>query len=245
VQGGARGMLRAGRWACASSLAEPLRTFAAPPAPRLLQAGFFPDVVEGLAHSHLRRGDEVGAPLPAPPQAPAGRPGRPPAAVPSSGSGSGPRFCHSVCWPPTTRLCRGWVQQLLPGAPRRQRGCSRAAAGGQQPVQEPDGPHVLDGAPPPPLACPPCRRRLLRAPVQTSALVACEWGMRANHFPGWGRPYEFAATIYQTIGKRDEECRDTARCGAGVGRPRRRPWAGRLPWGGAAGAPVAPAAPAS
>jgi hypothetical protein len=35
--------------------------------------------------------------------------------------------------------------------------------------------------------------------------------MRANHFPGWGRPYEFAATIYQSIGKRDEEARDTAR----------------------------------
>ncbi|GBF98503.1 hypothetical protein Rsub_11494 [Raphidocelis subcapitata] len=43
----------------------------------------------------------------------------------------------------------------------------------------------------------------------TSALVAAEWYMRNNHFPGWGRPYEFAAELYKKT--REEECRDVAR----------------------------------
>lgn len=50
---------------------------------------------------------------------------------------------------------------------------------------------------------------------QTSALVACEWYMRNNHFPGWGKPYEFAAEIFQRL-KRLEECRDTTRAALGL-----------------------------
>ncbi len=34
----------------------------------------------------------------------------------------------------------------------------------------------------------------------TSALVASEWYMRAGHFSGWGRPYEFAAELFQQVG---------------------------------------------
>jgi len=45
----------------------------------------------------------------------------------------------------------------------------------------------------------------------TSALVAAEWYMRNNQFPGWGRPNEFAADLYRRVGKREEECRDVAR----------------------------------
>ncbi|WIA18097.1 hypothetical protein OEZ85_009575 [Tetradesmus obliquus] len=45
----------------------------------------------------------------------------------------------------------------------------------------------------------------------TSAMVASEWYMRNNHFPGWGRPYEFASELFQKIGKRGEEARDMAR----------------------------------
>ncbi|KAF8061990.1 hypothetical protein HT031_004250 [Scenedesmus sp. PABB004] len=46
---------------------------------------------------------------------------------------------------------------------------------------------------------------------ETSAMVASEWYMRNNHFPGWGRPYEFASELFQKIGKREEEARDMAR----------------------------------
>lgn len=35
---------------------------------------------------------------------------------------------------------------------------------------------------------------------QTSAMVASEWSMRNNHFPGWGRPYEFACELLQKVG---------------------------------------------
>lgn len=34
---------------------------------------------------------------------------------------------------------------------------------------------------------------------QTSAMVASEWSMRNNHFPGWGRPYEFAFELLQKV----------------------------------------------
>ncbi len=47
-------------------------------------------------------------------------------------------------------------------------------------------------------------------PAQTSALVASEWYMRNNYFPGWGRPFEFAAELYAQL-KRGEEARDMAR----------------------------------
>lgn len=33
----------------------------------------------------------------------------------------------------------------------------------------------------------------------TSAMVASEWYMRNNHFPGWGRPYEFASELFQKV----------------------------------------------
>lgn len=50
----------------------------------------------------------------------------------------------------------------------------------------------------------------------TSALVAAEWYMRAGHFQGWARPYEFAATLYARMGDtRREEARDTARFALG------------------------------
>ncbi|GIL56818.1 hypothetical protein Vafri_12127 [Volvox africanus] len=51
----------------------------------------------------------------------------------------------------------------------------------------------------------------------TSAMVAAEWYMRGNHFPGWGRPYEFASEVYSNLG-RHEEARDMARMSL------------RLPW---------------
>lgn len=41
-------------------------------------------------------------------------------------------------------------------------------------------------------------------------MVASEWYMRNNHFPGWGRPYEFASELFGKL-KRDEEARDFAR----------------------------------
>lgn len=41
-----------------------------------------------------------------------------------------------------------------------------------------------------------------------SALITAEWYMRPEHFPGWGRPYEFAAGLYQHLG-RLEESRDS------------------------------------
>ncbi len=47
--------------------------------------------------------------------------------------------------------------------------------------------------------------------AQTSALVASEWYMRNNFFPGWGRPYEFASELFTKL-NRDEEARDMARC---------------------------------
>ncbi|GLC37181.1 hypothetical protein PLESTB_000988700 [Pleodorina starrii] len=52
---------------------------------------------------------------------------------------------------------------------------------------------------------------------QTSAMVASEWYMRNNHFPGWARPYEFASELFGTLG-RHEEARDFARMSL------------RLPW---------------
>jgi hypothetical protein len=42
--------------------------------------------------------------------------------------------------------------------------------------------------------------------------------MRNGHFPGWARPYEFAAELFTGLGKRDEEARDMARVAL------------RLPW---------------
>ena len=41
-----------------------------------------------------------------------------------------------------------------------------------------------------------------------SALITAEWYMRPKHFPGWGRPYEFAAGLYRRLG-RMEESRDS------------------------------------
>jgi len=52
---------------------------------------------------------------------------------------------------------------------------------------------------------------------QTSALVASEWYMRNNYFPGWARPYEFASELFTQL-KRGEEARDMARVAL------------RLPW---------------
>ncbi len=40
-----------------------------------------------------------------------------------------------------------------------------------------------------------------------SALITAEWYMRKNHFPGWARPFEFNALLYDSIG-RHEEARD-------------------------------------
>lgn len=33
----------------------------------------------------------------------------------------------------------------------------------------------------------------------TSSLVAGEWYMKNQHFPGWGRPYEFCADLYRKV----------------------------------------------
>lgn len=44
-----------------------------------------------------------------------------------------------------------------------------------------------------------------------SALITAEWYMRPKHFPGWGRPYEFAAGLYRHLG-RLEESRDSVSC---------------------------------
>ena len=41
-----------------------------------------------------------------------------------------------------------------------------------------------------------------------SALITAEWYMRPKHFPGWARPYEFTAGLYQQLG-RLEESRDS------------------------------------
>ena len=41
-----------------------------------------------------------------------------------------------------------------------------------------------------------------------SALITGEWYMRNNHFPRWGRPFEFNAHLYKSIG-RLEESRDS------------------------------------
>eukprot|EP00983_Pelagomonas_calceolata_P123426 1161003-Pelagomonas_calceolata.AAC.6 len=57
-----------------------------------------------------------------------------------------------------------------------------------------------------PLSC------ALRHCLQLSALIASEWYMRNDFFPGWGRPYEFGAELLADQ-KRDEEARDMARCG--------------------------------
>ncbi len=48
--------------------------------------------------------------------------------------------------------------------------------------------------------------------VQTSALVTSEWYMRNGYFPGWARPYEFAAELLSGM-KRLEEARDMSRWG--------------------------------
>jgi hypothetical protein len=34
---------------------------------------------------------------------------------------------------------------------------------------------------------------------ETSAMVASEWYMRNQHFPGWGRPYEFASELFKKV----------------------------------------------
>lgn len=41
-----------------------------------------------------------------------------------------------------------------------------------------------------------------------SALITAEWMMRKQHFPGWGRPFEYNARLYKHIG-RAEEARDS------------------------------------
>ena len=41
-----------------------------------------------------------------------------------------------------------------------------------------------------------------------SALITGEWYMRNNHFPRWGRPFEFNAHLYKSVG-RMEESRDS------------------------------------
>ena len=46
-----------------------------------------------------------------------------------------------------------------------------------------------------------------------SALITAEWYMRKNHFPGWARPFEFNALLYDSIG-RHEEARDGVRSAA-------------------------------
>ncbi|KAL4440277.1 hypothetical protein ABPG75_003278 [Micractinium tetrahymenae] len=43
-----------------------------------------------------------------------------------------------------------------------------------------------------------------------SALITSEWYMRNSHFPGWGRPYEYASQLMARVG-RAEESRDVAR----------------------------------
>lgn len=43
-----------------------------------------------------------------------------------------------------------------------------------------------------------------------SALITGEWYMRNSHFPGWGRPFEFASQLMARVG-RAEESRDVAR----------------------------------
>ncbi|KAL4422026.1 hypothetical protein ABPG77_005456 [Micractinium sp. CCAP 211/92] len=43
-----------------------------------------------------------------------------------------------------------------------------------------------------------------------SALITGEWYMRNSHFPGWGRPFEFASQLMARVG-RGEESRDVAR----------------------------------
>ena len=45
---------------------------------------------------------------------------------------------------------------------------------------------------------------------EMSALITGEWYMRRNHFPGWARPYEHVARIYEKLG-RAEEARDCSR----------------------------------
>ena len=43
-----------------------------------------------------------------------------------------------------------------------------------------------------------------------SALITGEWYMRNNHFPRWGRPFEFNAHLYMRL-NRLEEARDSVR----------------------------------
>lgn len=43
-----------------------------------------------------------------------------------------------------------------------------------------------------------------------SALIAAEWYMRRGHFPGWGRPYDYAASLLAATARPDE-ARDCAR----------------------------------
>lgn len=58
-----------------------------------------------------------------------------------------------------------------------------------------------------------CASPAVVPPWQVSSLVASEWYMRNNQFPGWARPYEFAAELLVQVGKREEEARDMARSG--------------------------------
>ena len=69
---------------------------------------------------------------------------------------------------------------------------------------------------------------------QVSALVASEWYMRNNHFPGWAQPYEFASEILAQL-KRKEEARDLARWVRGRGVLARWVWGRRGTWPGGCG----------
>ena len=52
-----------------------------------------------------------------------------------------------------------------------------------------------------------CGMACLQRGDRMSALITAEWYMRKNHFPGWARPFEFNAQLYDSIG-RHEEARD-------------------------------------
>lgn len=46
---------------------------------------------------------------------------------------------------------------------------------------------------------------------ETSAMVASEWYMRNQHFPGWGRPYEFASELFHKVRRQALCVADTSR----------------------------------
>ena len=79
-----------------------------------------------------------------------------------------------------------------------------------------------------------------------SALITAEWYMRKNHFPGWARPFEFNAQLYDSIG-RHEEARDGVRAAASpwpISLPRlfiTHPFGMKLIYGAACGWPPPPA----